>query len=185
MIFKRLPLIAIDSSTGVLQNSCQSQMSGRVVASIPTGPTFILAVQVTKVKQMIAIGILGIGSTEYRLAAWQSAQVASRNEEFEVFLGTDIELDSKIDRGELPFKLVSMSSGKVSFRAQPFIRKFELWKRILELSEFDYFVHIDADAIFVDAVSEVEIRGYLKGSLLAMVEQNEIIGEEEFGIQNL
>jgi GT2 family glycosyltransferase len=160
-------------------------MSGRVVASIPTGPTFILAVQVTKVKQMIAIGILGIGSTEYRLAAWQSAQVASRNEEFEVFLGTDIELDSKIDRGELPFKLVSMSSGKVSFRAQPFIRKFELWKRILELSEFDYFVHIDADAIFVDAVSEVEIRGYLKGSLLAMVEQNEIIGEEEFGIQNL
>jgi hypothetical protein len=101
-------------------------MSGRVVASIPTGPTFILAVQVTKVKQMIAIGILGIGSTEYRLAAWQSAQVASRNEEFEVFLGTDIELDSKIDRGELPFKLVSMSSGKVSFRAQPFIRN-EFW----------------------------------------------------------
>jgi GT2 family glycosyltransferase len=134
---------------------------------------------------MIAVGILGIGSTEYRLAAWQSAQAASSNKEFEVFIGTDIELDSEIDQRLLPFKVVPMSAGQVSFRAQPFMRKFELWHRILELSEFDYFVHIDSDAVFVDHLSEGEIREYLKESFLGMVEQNEIVGEVDFGITNL
>ena len=130
---------------------------------------------------MISIGVLGVGSPKYRIAAWQTALISSKKSNFEVFLGIDVGVDGGIKEVELPFELVQLNNGRGNFRAQPFLQKFELWREMLNRSNAEILIHLDADAVMVKELTAEAVKKVLGDFDLGMVEQGQIIGESKFG----
>ena len=61
-------------------------------------------------------------------------------------------------------------------RPDPFLTKFEAWRRCLEMTSDDVIVHLDADAVVVASITEHDLVDALGSGHLAMVEQTSIAG---------
>jgi N-acetylglucosaminyl-diphospho-decaprenol L-rhamnosyltransferase len=107
----------------------------------------------------------GFGSGRYRVAAMNARKISH--------------LPSSVDSYEstpVPYN---------SYKADPFLHKFEIWKQALVGNNEEIFVHLDADASFTGNFSPDLLESDLGHYSIGMVEQPRVLGDNPLSRKDL
>ncbi|MFO0407884.1 MAG: glycosyltransferase family 2 protein [Labrys sp. (in: a-proteobacteria)] len=123
----------------------------------------------------VVVSIVALGSVRYALAAREALASALQHTKFDVYLLCDRETVGFFAPHPRMHILLHTPAGE-RVRSSNFLAKFEALARCLDESGADFIIHLDADAVFRQAVDAAGITTALQGADLAMVEQPRIRG---------
>lgn len=125
---------------------------------------------------MAVVVVTATGHPLYGVSAHQTVRSVLDHTEFDVIVACDESSAALLPCSERVRVTTIEHHGQ--HRPDPFLAKFEAWRRCLGMTSDEVIMHLDADAVVVASITEHDLVDALGSGHLAAVEQTSIAGSD-------